>query len=207
MSTLTNAQARQIIAQAWQLEHGTPPSQSQLDYTQAIALFETGYGRIGQFAKFADNGQFNWGALQRQRNADGSCPAGTTPGSDSGNPRCFLVFPSDLDAARRYIWELTKNPAHAKRVASTLFAMDGGTPEDVAEAMKIAPAWYEAPIATYAAAIRNSLARIGSAVPVGTTSSNTIPSTSKLVPLLVGGALGYGAWWFYKTYGRRLSRA
>lgn len=207
---ITNAQAREIIRQAWQLEHGRPPTQSELDYTQAIALFETGYGRIGQFARLSAEGKFNWGALQRSRNPDGSCPAGTEPGSDSGNARCFFVFPTDVAAARRYIWELTKNPARATRVAATLDAMQNGTPEQVAAAMRIAPAWYETSVQNYAAAIRNGLRNIGSTAPVGRPVSSPLAPTGSsisLTPILLGGALGFGAWWVYTRYGTRLRRA
>lgn len=205
---LTNAQARAIVRQAWAEEHGRPPTESELNYTQAIALFETGYGRIGQFARLAAEGKFNWGALQRRRNPDGTCPVGTAPGSDSGNPRCFMVFDTDVAAARRFIWELTKNPNFANRTSATLLAMRDGTPEDVATAMKIPAAWYETSVSNYTAAIRNGLRNIQAPIPTGTRSpatSATFPTTSSsvLTPIVLGGALGLGGWWLYSKYVRR----
>ena len=192
---VSHAQAREIIRQAWQLVHNRMPTERELSYAQSIASFETGYGRLGQFAEMARRGMYNWGALQRPRNLDGSCPPGTSSGMDASNPRCFYVFSSDLDAARRYLWELTKNPRYTARVSATLRAMANGTPEDVAIAMKTPAAWYEAPVALYAKAIRNGLHAIGAgtlgpAIQEQSTTSGLAVAASLLVG---GGAIYYFA--------------
>ena len=206
-AAVSHEEARQILRRAWQLVHDRSPTESELAYAQAVAWLETGYGRAGQFAALADRGIFNWGAIQRARNPDGSCPQGTTPGIDAGNPRCFYAFPSDLEAARRYLWELTKNPARSNRVAATLRAMASGSPEDVASALKVAPAWYEAPVATYARAVRNALGATGAnallaAGQVASSAASTVAS-SPLGGLAAAAALGAGAWWLASRGARR----
>lgn len=185
-SALSNSEAHDIVVRAWTAVHGREPTDDEARYTQAIALLETGYGRAGQFGRFLDdNGGYNWGALERRRNADGTCPAGTLPGSDAGNSRCFYVFPDDVSAAKAFIKNLTVSfPA---RAANILTAMNGGTPEDVAEAMKNPPsvAYYEAPSATYAKGIRNALANLGAGVPGN---SSSVGSKSLLLLAIVGGS-------------------
>ena len=194
---LTHAQARSIITDAWRRVHGRAPSQRELAYAQAIALLETGYGRIGQFARMAEQGRFNWGALQTRPNAEGVCPSGTAPGIDQGNV-CFYVFDSDVAAAAQYLRVLTKAGGRlANRTAATLRAMSTGTPEDVAAAMRVAPAYYEGTtgsnedrIRAYAGAIRRRIGEIGASVP-----GRAVASAA--VPLLVFlGAAGAGYWWW-----------
>lgn len=198
MSSLSDSAARSILYQAWQATWGRAPSASELAYSQAIARFETGYGRAGQFGRMADQGQYNWGALERQP-VNGQCPAGTVPGNDLGSV-CFYAFPSDLAAANSFLQTLTKSGARGR---ATLAAMQTGTPTDVATAMRVSPPYYSgAPgasesqkIATYAKGISNSLAAIGA--------SNLVPSgPSSALPWLIAAGVGVAAFaWYADSFG------
>lgn len=189
MAALSHSEARRIVQDAWRRVHGRNPSERETLYTQAIALFETGYGRVGQFSQLADRGLYNWGALHGRMNSDGSCPPGTSPGVDLRQV-CFLVFPSDVDAAAAYIQRLTKSHW------PTIDAMRG-SPEDVARAMRRRPAYYEgfpgseeSKVTTYANAIRGAVKGIG-----GNLQAASAETASAIVPtlLLLGslGAIGY----------------
>ena len=189
MARLSHSEARKIVQDAWTRVHGRAPSERETLYTQAIALFETGYGRAGQFGLLSDKGLYNWGALHGRINADGSCPQGTAPGTDIRRV-CFLVFPSDVEAAAAYIQRLTKT------YWPTIEAMRG-SPEDVARAMRKSPAYYEgfpgseeSKIATYANAIRGSVKSIGGnlATASAETGNSLIPALLLLSSL---GAIGY----------------
>ena len=129
-----HGQARVLLAEAWRALHGRSPSVNELNAAQTIAHFETVYGRAGQFAEWARQGKFNWGALQRVRNPDGSCPAGMQPGQDAANLRCFFVYPSDYEAAKAFLRVLTVN--FPVRAAATLRAMATGDLIQVAQAMR-----------------------------------------------------------------------
>ena len=179
--------ADDALAQGWQQVWGRAPTAGERVYALAIANLETGFGRTGQFGALAAQGQYNWGALERARSADGTCPAGTVPGSDAGNSRCFFVYPSDAAAAAAFVHTLTKT--HWPGVVP---AMNGGTPTDVANAMKQAPAYFEAPASTYAAAIAGSLHSLGLAVPAASSAG------SGLGWLLVLGVAGGAAWYVHR---------
>lgn len=192
---MTHAEARAIVDAAWRRVHGRAPTQAELTYAQAIALLETGYGRTGQFAAMAARGQYNWGALERRPNADGSCPAGTAPGIDQGSV-CFLVFPSDVEAAAQFIRTLTT------RHWPTVMAMRG-SPEDVATAMRVPPVYYEGRsgsnadrIRAYATAIRNAIRTMGAPIPAGAAAA-----AAGLGAVVVAGSLAAGAYWL--ANGRR----
>lgn len=134
-----HAQARVLLNEAWKAIHGIYPTKNQLDAAQAIASLETVYGRAGQFAQWAMEGKFNWGALQRARNADGTCPPGMQPGQDALNPaainpRCFFIYPSDFEAAKAYLRVLTVN--FPVRAAAVVKAMATGDLIQVAQAMR-----------------------------------------------------------------------
>lgn len=190
---MTHAEAREIVRAAWKRVHGREPSENEIAYTQAIALLETGYGRSGQFGALAARGQYNWGALERGRSADGTCPAGTAAGSDQGRV-CFYVFPDDVSAATAFIKNLTT------RHWPTVQAMQGSA-EDVARAMRVPPVYYvglsgseEDRIRAYANAITNALHQIGAAP-----KAQASMSVSKMPWLLLAGA---GAAFLYgHTYG------
>jgi hypothetical protein len=122
--------ATPIVRDAWRKLWSREGTANEILYSQAIASFETGYGRLGQFAQFAKDGKFNWGAEQRKPNADGTCPANFVLGKDNGNV-CFYYYPSDVDAAANFLRTLTKSSLRPGVVAAM-----AGTPEDVARAMR-----------------------------------------------------------------------
>lgn len=194
---MTHAQAREIVRAAFQRVHGRAPSDAEATYAQAVAFLETGYGRAGQFGALAAQGAYNWGALERARNADGSCPAGTMPGSDVGEV-CFYVFPDDVSAATAFVRTLTVGSGRtAARGAATLAAMRGGSPEDVATAMRVPLAYYEgrpgteaSKVAAYAGAIRRSIQAAGNSEPSGG-SSTSAPLRNFAIVALAGLAI-YG---------------
>lgn len=163
---MTHAEARRIIEAAWTQVHGRPPSASEALYAQAIAYLETGYGRADQFQKYAESGQYNWGNIERRRNAEDDCPDGWVPGVDQG-PVCFRAFSSDVEAAAYFIRVLTKG--HWPVVQAMR-----GSPLDVASAMRASPAYYTGPEgsegdkrAYYAKAITNAIHAIGEDAPTG----------------------------------------
>lgn len=187
---MTHAQARQIIIRAWRRVHGRDPSESEILYTQAVAWLENQYGRAGQFAAFAANGQFNWGSLERRKTGE-TCPPGTVEGSDLGTV-CFFVYPTDEEAAAAFIRNLTA------RHWPTIQAMRG-SPEDVATAMRVRPAYYEGysgsenqRIQTYANAIRNSIRAFGANIPSNQNSNSLFPW------FLILGSAGAAFWWYKK---------
>jgi len=160
-----DAEARATLERAWARIWGRPPDHAELDYAQAIAWLETGYGRIGQFANMASQGIYNWGGLQKgSPDASGACPPHMFPGVDSGAPRCFFGYQTDDEAAEAFLRTLTKT-AHWP----VLDAMQG-SPEAVAHALNQPPAYYEGsrPLdrafaeTEYAKAIRGKLAEIHS---------------------------------------------
>ncbi len=113
------------------------------------------------------------------------------PGVDQG-PVCFRAFPSDVEAAAYFISVLTKG--HWPVVA----AMEG-SPEDVARAMRVPPAYYAGPAGTedekaayYAKAITNAIHAIGSSPPPAASASGIS------LPVVTGLALaGWAAWRWY----------
>lgn len=167
--------ATPIIRDAWVKLWGREGTPNEILYSQAIASFETGYGRLGQFAQFSKEGKFNWGAEQRKPNADGTCPANYVLGKDQGTV-CFRYFTSDVDAAANFLRTLTKSPLRPGVVAAM-----AGSPEDVARAMRgtqpntpsptsyytgsVAPGVTdEQRIQTYADGIRSRAKQIGAAL-------------------------------------------
>ncbi len=189
MAALSHLQAWSIVADAWRDEHGRSPTYNEALFTQAIASLETGYGRAGQFRALSDRGHYNWGALERSRNADGSCPPGTAPGTDVGQV-CFFVYPSDREAARAFIRTLTK------KHWPTIAAMRGSA-EDVARAMRVPPAYYQGyagteadRVAAYAGAIRGRAAEISQQVP------NSVAGTSGTGLVVVALAALAGAYFW-----------
>ena len=183
--SLSHAQARSILASAFRSVMGRDPSTSEVSYSQAVAWLENQYGRAGQFAAMAADGNFNWGSLHA-RGTPPDCPAGSRAGSDQGSV-CFQVFPTDEQAAAAFLRVLVKNRP------SVLAAMSG-TPEDVAHAMR-ATGYYTAPEATYAAAIRSALKTTG-----GQLGTATVAGSSGF--LLVALAIG-GYWAYTNGYFRR----
>lgn len=194
---LTHADAKRIIETAWTKVHGRAPTAKETLYTQAVAWLETNYGRVGQHAKLAAQGKYNWANIERARTGD-DCPDGWSPGVDAGSKVCFRVYPTDEEAAEALIRTLTKSRWN------TIPAMEG-SPEDVAEAMKYAKddpkrtghlGYYGAPISTYARGIRNAISAIGKNVPIPVIPAPpVIPQGDTLLPILALGGLGAFAWW------------
>lgn len=162
-----HANAKPVIREAWIKVHGKEPTAKEALYAQSVAALETGYGRLGQFAEMAKRGLYNWGGVQKSVNPDGTCPPGFALGSDQGKV-CFHVYPSDAEAAAKFIWELTVNPNFNRSLV--LNAMSG-EPNDVAAAMYKAK-YYEGKRGTtddekinfYANAIRSRAKEIGNAL-------------------------------------------
>lgn len=195
---MNEREAHAIVDQAWRNVHGRSPSALESLYAQAIARLETGYGRAGQFAAMAARGQFNWGALERRPGSDGACPAGTAPGRDQGDV-CFFVFPSDVAAATEFVRNLTGPLGRlAARNVGIVRAMRG-SPEDVARAMRVSPAYYagfasteEGKVTAYATAIRRSSDAIAAGgVPVPALTGGGSKTTAILLGLGLLGAAGY----------------
>jgi len=189
---VTHARARAIVLAAWRAVHGREATTNEAELTQAIALHETGYGRLGQFAAMAAAGRFNWGALERPRLADGSCPPGSAPGCDAGDPRCFLVFASDEAAARAFVRLLTAS--HWPVVA----AMATGDPRAVAHAMKAPPAYYTGDESRYGADLEARRREIRAALEgTAPAAPATTPSDDGRGRVIGIGALAlaaFGAW-------------
>jgi len=209
---MTHAEARRIIEDAWRRVHGRDPTGLEASYTQAIAWLENKYGRAGQFAAFAANGQFNWGSLHA-RGSPPDCPPGSVEGFDV-RPVCFLAFPDDVSAAAAFVRTLTKSGGTtAERTAATLDAM-GGTPEDVATAMRIRPAYFEGPpgtedekVTAYAGAIRRALSDVSSGAPVPAIPSASTARRSSVLPwLLLLGAVGAAGYVYYRGVPPALAR-
>jgi hypothetical protein len=199
---MEHAQAREILRQAWTNLHGSAPSEQQLAYAHAIALLETGYGRVGQFANMAAQGIFNWGALQKAMPAGGVCPMGTFPGKDTFQGQvvdvCFFGFPTDVEAAQSFLKTLTKS--FAARSTAVLLAMHG-TPEDVALAMKTPPAYYTDPAGKYAIAITNALRQIAA----GGAGPSVSPTKAVALTAPLAGVAAFGLTLFVLSVGTAAS--
>lgn len=138
-------EAREALAKAYRNLYHREPSEGELDFGLATAFFESGYGRAGaanwvkpgQFAKWALEGKFNWGALQSsipgpERTFERFKSAGLHPikekGSDAGRPVYFYLFPNDVEAAQAFLMTWGR--------PDTLKAAASGSPEAVAKSMK-----------------------------------------------------------------------
>lgn len=129
-----HSDAREILARAYRDEFGREPSAGELDFGLAVAFFESGYGRagaadwaaLGQFASWAAEGLYNWGALQSGTPGDGK-----RQGRDAGRPVFFYVYPSDYEAARAMLRSLGGG-----RRADWLAAAATGNARAVAAVMK-----------------------------------------------------------------------
>lgn len=188
-----HTQARVLLAEAWRAIHGRTPTANELNAAQTIAHFETVYGRAGQFAQWASDGKFNWGALQRVRNPDGSCPSGMQPGQDAANLRCFFVYPSDFEAAKAYLRVLTVQ--FPKRAAATLAAMATGDLIQVAQAMRNADpahAFFELDANEYGRRLVTRAKAIFG--PGGMVATQATPNRAGIAVGIV--ALGAGIWYY-----------
>lgn len=137
-SKFTHSSARDALTQAYKNLYHKDPSDGELDFGLATAFFETGYGRAGgQFAKWASEGKYNWGALQSgtpgpEKTFKSFKSAGLHPskerGSDAGRPVYFYLFPNDIEAAEAFLLSWGR--------PDTLKAAASGSPVEVAKAMK-----------------------------------------------------------------------
>lgn len=201
MGTLSHATADKIIREEWQKVHGRPPTENEVMFTQAVAWLETNYGRAGQHGKFAEQGLYNWANIEKKRTGD-TCPEGWVAGKDQGDV-CFRVFPTDNEAASALISTLTK------RHWPVLQAMaDPGTPEAIAHAMKVAPAYYGADEALYAKAIANSLRAMGKSPNMPSAAPKAVAAnlTKSAWPKLAIGGLALGAAYYWATRGHQRKR-
>ena len=127
----THATAREDLRRAYVDLHGREPSDGELDFGLAVAYFESGYGRagaadwanLGQFARWASEGWYNWGALQ-----SGTPGPDRREGKDAGRKVYFYVYPSDFEAARAFLRSWGK--------PDTLAAAATGSSSQVSAAMK-----------------------------------------------------------------------
>jgi hypothetical protein len=182
---MKHSDAKRIIDAAFVRVHNREPSPEESLYCQAVAWLETHYGRHpGQHAEWASQGLFTWGNIEK---AAASCSPPWYPGTDAGNKRCFLLRNSDEDAAVDLVKNLTARHWPVLQAIATQ-----GTPESVAEAMKAVPAYYEAPMAQYAAGLRNAVKAIQTEVPIpSVVSASPFPWTTLLVAAAVGAAGAY----------------
>jgi hypothetical protein len=99
---MSHSVALAIVRDSLRRITGAEPSDASVHGAASVGWLETRYGRSGQFGKLAAQGQFNWGAVERAKLHDGSCPEGYVPGTDVGHV-CFRVWPTDDAAADDYI--------------------------------------------------------------------------------------------------------
>lgn len=188
MNKVTHAQAADIIRNQWFAVHGRSPTHNEIVFTQAVAWLETNYGRAGQHGKLAEQGKYNWANIEKRRTGD-TCEEGWAPGVDQGNV-CFRVYPTDEEAARGLIQKLTKS--HWPVIA----AMQEGTPQAVAHAMKASPAYYTADESLYATAIANALRNMGETPQAAPRSVAAMTkSHGPIIALGTLAAFAVGYWW------------
>jgi len=142
---LSHDRARQILKEAYVKLFHKEPSDGELNFGLATAFFESGYGRAGaanwakpgQFARWAREGLYNWGALETSIAGPEKTFAkfksmGLHPvkklGRDAGRPVYFYLFPSDLEAAQAFLLSWGR--------PDTLKAAATGSPKAVAASMK-----------------------------------------------------------------------
>lgn len=183
---MTHTQAAQYLTAAFIQVQGRQPQGNEILYCQAVAWLETHYGTAGQFV-----GSHNWGAIHAG-NAP-PCGAGEFLGQDQG-PVCFVTYPDDVAGAAGFIKVLT---VYHNRNTIVLPVLAGGTPDQVAAAMG-ASGYFTAPVAQYAAAIRNAITAIQAGGGQPATVASSVPSRgagSILVAIVGGLALGGATFW------------
>lgn len=198
MSILTDKQARDILVDAWRQVWNREPTEKEVLYTLAVARLETGYGRIGQHGKLAEQGMYNWANVEKAPTGN-VVPSGWAEGVDSGRKVWFRVYPSDLEAAKGLVQNLTK------RHWPTIEAMKGSA-KDVAHAMKVSPAYYEAPEEKYAAAIesgahhiQSKLGTVEPALPASLPVAQK-PKSKTILPIAAAvGFVGFAYWKWWRA--------
>lgn len=134
----THSDARSALEQAYKKLYHREPTEGELDFGLATAFHETQYGRAGgQFARWAGEGKFNWGALENRAPGDEKTlqsfkAAGLHPikekGQDAKRTVYFYLFPNDVEAAQAFLMSWGR--------PDTLKAASSGSAEGVAKAMK-----------------------------------------------------------------------
>lgn len=197
---MNHVQAKPVVEAAWRQVWGRDPTPLEALYAQAIASLETGYGQSGQFQKYAEQGQYNWGGIQSASKLQNGneCPPGWVYGVDQ-HPTCFRAFPTQEEAAAYFIHTLTKG-----RWPGVVDAMTG-SPEDVARAMRTpAPPYYtgidgteDQKVAFYAGLIQKNIDAIAQNLPIPSVPgapSGGGGGGSTFIRLVALGGLGYLAY-------------
>lgn len=142
---LSHGNAREALKEAYKRLFHKDPSDGELDFGLATAFFESGYGRAGsanwahpgQFAVWAGQNKYNWGALQSGTPGDEKTmrnfkAAGLHPtkekGKDAGRNVYFYLFPNDVEAAMAFLMSWGK--------PDTLKAAASGSSEAVSKSMR-----------------------------------------------------------------------
>lgn len=140
----SHAWARPIVARALAALLGRSADEGELQLVRAVGWLETRYGRGWSRPELL--AAHNWGAVQSSsRNADGSCPSGCVPGSDTDPDRggaayrtCFRAYASDdagaADMARQI---LSRKAAPTRRGPSVRDALASSSADELAAAMWI----------------------------------------------------------------------
>jgi len=190
----THAQAREVMRAAYLDLFGADASDGELNFALAVAWGESRYGRAkGQFAAAFARGQINWGSLEK---GVPPCPPDRWEGKDGGNARCFLGFPSDIEAATALLRTWGK--------ADTLAAARTGDATQVAAAMK-RHGYFEADVDAYAALLRSSVRAVtgGGGIPDPAAGGGVAPApaggggglASAIKSLAVLGIAGGAGYW------------
>jgi len=135
-SSSDHAGARRVLYEAWMHVMSRPPTASEIQAVQSIALHETGYGQLGFFPD-----SHNWGSVQCPGTWGATeCPSGCIMGKDSipppsgssqpvTGPVCFKSYADDVAGA----FDVVRNLTTAR--PRTLKALATGDADQIAGAM------------------------------------------------------------------------
>ena len=101
-----DATARPIILAAWQAAAGRPPSTFEAQITQAIARYETSYGKWDGPCSTSHN----WGAIITARGSPDGCEHADTNQDGTKFFQTFRVYPDDTAGAADLVKELLRRP-------------------------------------------------------------------------------------------------
>jgi hypothetical protein len=185
---LSDAEARKVILQAFELRGLPTPQLSELQGVGAIGRLEGGYGS-------ALGGINNWGMVQCRHRAP--CQPGCAEATDTSAAGvkyqgCFRVYDSPIAGAADMLREIYRRPG-------TPEAMRAGDATAVAATMR-AGGYFEAPAAFYAKGIASNASHIAKRLgePLRMTlkgaSSPATPSnsTSSSASIVIPGLLAFG---------------
>lgn len=213
--TATDQWARDVVLEAWALEHpGTEPTLGEAQTIQAVGRFEGSYGLATRPAAWV--GSNNWGAVQCGHGApcgDSCFETRDTHADGSEYHWCYKRYPSAVDGARDVVRLLTtKRP-------TVWDAMRAGDADGVAGQMR-ATGYHETAVPTYAERIAHNAHELADALgeewvvrravdaPLGPDEPAFIPALVEPAPDLeepaAGGAglalvvLGGVGWWWLR---------